>query len=107
SEAINLSTGYIPVPSTVYGIYGLSVERENSSYEDWGPVPMTHLPNHAGFYVDTARRIITMPGYWESVNAKRFVIYGYGRPRVLVNDTDLTTVDPEWIIDQAAGMLLT
>lgn len=73
----------------------------------WVQVPPTNHRNGRGWFVNRGDRTLGVAGGLEwVVDEKAIRLYGYGRPEELVQDTDSTSTDAEWILEMAAGELL-
>jgi hypothetical protein len=99
-------TGYLEIPSTIYGIYGISAAAGMTSWVDYDAIPPAASAYNSGFWIDSARRRITFGPLGDYMNEKTVAIYGYAHPAPLLRDSDKTTTDPEWIVDQAVSSLL-
>lgn len=104
-EPFDRATGYFSIPDQVRGVYGVAYAREGD-YLSWPRVEQAKYPHDAGWYVDTASRQITFGGATDFLNARQLALYSYVQPGPLTSDNSLTTTEPEWLVDQVAGILL-
>lgn len=98
-----LIDGVIPIPSQFTHVNGVSFKSGN----DWYSIPPSRFSGEGGWYVDVANRSFTFGGaYAYELQDKAVRIYGETRQPELVLETDVTTTDAEWIVDQVISHLL-
>ena len=98
-----LLDGVIPIPAQFTHINGVSWK----SVDDWYSIPPSRFQEEGGWFVDQASRTLTFGGaYGYELKEKAVRIYGETRAPELVLETDVTTTDAEWIVDQAVSLLL-
>lgn len=93
----------VEIPPDFVAIYGVQFNYGGS----WYNVPPGRFMGEGGWTIDRARRLLVVgPGYGHEVRNAALRLYGYTRAPQLLNDTDMTSTDPEWIIDTAVGSLI-
>lgn len=76
----------------------------------WGPgelsIPMTD-ENRAGWYWDGANdRIVLQGGYANEAHGREVQIRGFGRWGRLENNSDVTGVDHQWLVEMTSGLMI-
>jgi hypothetical protein len=92
------------IPDTIVGISG--VLWLNADKNTWHPVQKAHSRNGNGWSLDKATHRLFIDGYVGSSVHERFIrVTGYTHPTALVNDSDTTGINIEWLVDAATAHL--
>lgn len=105
-DAFNSTQGYIDIPSTLYALYDVTYEVPGRTWQDWESLTRSNQGGQVGWGVDIPQRRLYFGAFGGLINDRSLVLYGYAHPAPLVNDDDLTMTDPEWLVEQALGVLL-
>ena len=95
---------YLTPPDAFTHIYDLIIPSEGW-YGGETHIPQG-TPERPGWYWDGSRIVIAGECYREFASGTYLTILGYGAWPDLVNDTDKTGIDRQWLTEQAAGMLI-
>lgn len=103
TAAFDRTNPFITIPAVFSHI--IAVEHQNRS-GDWLDITRLTTNRGAGYFVDHANRRIELVG--ESAYAADsfpVTVRGLGRPTPLRSDSEMTTVNAEWLKEQAKALL--
>jgi hypothetical protein len=95
----------LPIPTDLTHLYDVHVYVDDIF--QWTQVPPTNHRGGRGWFVNRGNRTVGVGHGLEYVlDEKAIRLYGYGRPKELVLDTDSTATDIEWVLEMASGAML-
>lgn len=122
NNALNIARNYalvetaydVPDPFDGYGVHEVTIPttyvainavmQQNPVTSAWSPVQRAHSFGDTGWSIDGVNRSIVINGSaGRGARNKRLRIYGYTLPMPLVNDSDTTTIDLDWLLNKATS----
>lgn len=97
----------IIAPADFATIENVQWKRANDQCAEWRSLPKATRPNGFGWSVDPATREVVIagrPGWW--IDGGTVKVWGLAPPPELFDDGDETKLDPEWLTNAAAALLL-